>query len=261
MLNPQVTRQGRAWGNNMGGSVRIGLLGPVEVWCGDDRPVDAGGPRQRTVLAALAVDVGRLVPVTTLIDRVWGAEAPAQSRHAVHVYASRIRKLIDRASSGPRDGALLSRAGSYVLDLPPGRVDLARFRSLVAGAATAGNPSAPLRQALDLWRGEPLAGLPGEWAARCRDAWQRQRADAVLGWAEAELARGNARAIVNDLTDLAVDYPLDEPILAMMIRALHTAGRGAEALDRYGRVRRRFAEELGVDPGRELQRLHHRILR
>jgi DNA-binding SARP family transcriptional activator len=228
--------------------LEIRLLGAVEVVDGD-RVFDCGPPQQRHVLAVLATAVGRPVTPEALIDRVWD-EAPAGARRTLHVYVTRLRRLF--GESLPR------RSGGYVLDLDPDRVDIHRFASLVERAR---DGAGTWREAVALWRGEPLAGLPGQWAERTREAWRRDYVEAVLAWSEVEVAAGNPGTVVGPLAELAGDYPLTEPLAAMLVRALHAAGRSAEALDHYAKVRRRLAEQLGTDPGTELRQLHQTILR
>src|SRR6266511_3067878 len=200
------------------------LLGPVEVWTAAG-PVDVGPSRQRAVLAALLVDAGRPVTVETVIDRVWGDTPPDRVRHTLYVYVARLRKALGSSR-------LLNRSGGYVLAVDPGQVDLHVFRSQVARARAASCPEAEratlLRRALDLWRGTPLADVPGEWAAQVREGWRQQHLEAAVSWAQA---------------------------------ALSASGRRAEALDCFARIRKRLADELGVDPGAELQALHQAILR
>jgi DNA-binding SARP family transcriptional activator len=149
--------------------VEVRLLGPVEVWAAG-RSVDAGSPRQRCVLAALAADAGRSVPTETLIDRVWGQAPPEQVRQTLYVYITRIRNMINRAC--PDGGArLLHRSGGYLLDLDADRVDMHRFRRFVDLARDPDRGDAEradlLGRALDLWRGAALADLSsctGRWA-------------------------------------------------------------------------------------------------
>jgi DNA-binding SARP family transcriptional activator/tetratricopeptide (TPR) repeat protein len=200
----------------------------------------------------------------TVIDRVWGEAPPDRVRDLLYVYISRIRKMIGEASEGTRV-RLVRRSGGYALDMAPDSVDIHRFRRL---KGQAGDPQCPddrrailLRQTLDLWRGAPLADLPGEWAAQVRTGWHQQRLDAVGAWAQVELRLGNAGAVVGPLTNLIAEYPLAEPLVAALMTALHAAGRGADALDCYATTRQRLAEQLGADPGPELRRLHQSILR
>ncbi|GIJ67519.1 AfsR/SARP family transcriptional regulator [Virgisporangium ochraceum] len=236
------------------------VLGPVEVWAGTRR-IDAGPPRQRGILAALAVDAGRPVAMETVVDRVWGPAASARTRHTLHVYVGRIRRMLDEAS-GTR---LLLRSGGYVLDTDPDTVDAARFRRLLLAARDAGLTdearAATLREALDLWRGSPLADVPGEWADRVREGWERRRVDAVVAWAQVELRLGRADHVLATVGELVTEHPLVEPLVAVRMRALVAAGRGAEALDAYERARRQLVEQLGADPGPELRDLHQGLLR
>ena len=237
------------------------LLGPVDVVAAG-RLVDAGQPRQRGVLAALLVDVGRAVSVETLMDRVWGDLPPDGARHALHTYFARIRRML--AEIGQPD-ALVRRFGGYLLEVDPDEVDYHRFRTLIEQARDPRREDADrvvlLRTALDLWRGEPLTGLYGPWPDRIRDVVRGLRVDAAVLWAGAALRTGNAGAVIGPTEDLAGENPLSEPVAAVLMRALHAAGRTAEALDHYTAVRKRLVEELGTEPGTELQRVHQSILR
>lgn len=229
----------------------IRLLGPVEVWV-DGRLVELGPPRERCVLAALAVDAGRVVSVETLIDRVWGHAPPARTRNTLYVYVARLRQRLAGALEISR------RSRGYLLDIDPDRIDVHRFRGLVARAD---DRLAPLRDAVRLWDGEPMADLTSDWATQARSAWQQERLDAVVVWARAELVGGNAATTVAVLTELADRYPLAESVVAALMHALHASGRSADALDRYRRCRDRLVEELGVDPGQRLQEAHQTVLR
>ncbi|CCH18197.1 Signal transduction response regulator, SARP family [Micromonospora lupini str. Lupac 08] len=241
--------------------MEIRVLGPVEVWA-DGHPVDAGAARQRAVLAALAVDVGRPVHLETLVDRVWGEASPPRVRHNLHVYLARLRRVL--ADAGAPD-ALARRSGGYLLDLPPETVDRAHFDALRhrADGLADDDPERVelLRRALELWRGEPLAGLPGEWAARVRQDWHRRHTETVLQWARGLLRSGEPEAVIDPLTRLADEHPLDEPVAAALLRALAAAGRSAQALAYYARLREQLADALGADPSAELRLLHQAILR
>jgi DNA-binding SARP family transcriptional activator/tetratricopeptide (TPR) repeat protein len=241
------------------------LMGPVEVWANGQR-VDSGQPRQRLVLAALLADANRLVMAETLVSRVWGDTPPAGARRALHAHIARVRQVLARATAPEEQTAVLAyRSGGYVLEVEPDQVDVHRFRRLVARARNVdvGHPErlALLREALDLWRGEPLAGLPGGWAAWVRDGWHRRRLDAVVAWAREELEANNSGVVIESLTDLIGTYPLAEPLTAMLMRALAAAGRSTEALDCYATLRRRMADEIGTDPAPDLQTLQRAVLR
>ena len=118
-----------------------------------------------------------------------------------------------------------------------------------------------LREALGLWRGEPLAGLPGDWAARQRIGLRQEYVDAVVGWADAELVLDRGAHLVSTLTALADEYPLTESVVAVLMRTYQAIGATAEALACYERFRQRLADELGVDPAPQLQDLHRGLLR
>jgi len=245
--------------------VHVHLLGPVELSVGG-HITEVGPPQRRMVMAALAVEVGRPVSVATLIDRVWDADPPDAARRAVHAHIAMIRRVCKQTTDrGAQPLRLVRRSGGYVLDADPEQVDVHRFRQLVDRAQEAeqtdDTKASLLREAFGLWRGEPLSGLQGQWAARMRETWQRQRVDAVVGWARVELRRGDTDAVIGPLADLVAEYPLVEPLAEMLMRTLHDAGRSAEALDRYATVRRRLAEELGAEPGPALRTVHQAILR
>ncbi|MEV5955027.1 BTAD domain-containing putative transcriptional regulator [Streptomyces sp. NPDC051987] len=245
--------------------VELRLLGPVELSL-PGRTVEVGPPQRRTVLAALAVDTGRPVPVDALIRRVWGADPPDGARRALHAHVARLRRLCEQTGDPGRPRLrLVRRSGGYLLDAGPDQVDIHRFRRL---AGQAREPSLPdgaraalLREALGTWHGEPLAGLAGQWAARVREAWRRQHVDAAVAWAQVESRVSDPGAVIGPLTELLDAYPLVEPLTGALMRALHAAGRSAEALDCYTAVRKRLAEELGTDPGADLRTVHEAILR
>jgi DNA-binding SARP family transcriptional activator/tetratricopeptide (TPR) repeat protein len=233
------------------------LLGPVELQVGD-RPVDVGPLQQQLVLAALAMDAGRPVPLATLIARVWGEDAEPKTRSSAYAYLTRLRQVLTGAA--PR---LVRRPGGYLLDIEPEQVDVGRFRWLVRAARDGADGSRRaelLDQAVELWRGPALSGLAGQWAARIRDRLEQERIDAVLAWAGARLAVGPGGPVVDRLRPLVEDHPLVEPAAARLIEALAGAGRTAEALDCYLTTRRRLVAELGTEPGAELRRLHQALL-
>jgi DNA-binding SARP family transcriptional activator/tetratricopeptide (TPR) repeat protein len=242
--------------------VAFRLLGPVEVWVGG-RCVDAGRPRQRAVLAALLVDAGRVVPVDTLIARVWGQVVPEQARATLQTHLSRIRRLLEQLGECGVAAGLSRVSGGYVLEVDSDQIDLHLFRRL-AGAGRGGGVGCPvesLRAGLALWRGQPLAGIEGEWAGRMRELWCRERVEAAVAWARAELAEANPGPVLAGLGELAGEHPLVESLTEVLMLALHAAGRTSDALDLYARTRTHLAEELGTDPGPDLQGLHRSLLR
>ncbi|MBE1489268.1 AfsR/SARP family transcriptional regulator [Plantactinospora soyae] len=241
------------------------LLGEVELRAAG-QVLDVGAPRLQAVLAALVVDAGRPVAIETLIDRVWGDSPPAEVRNVLYSYLSRTRRLLRQAATlTPGTAARIERRhAGYVLNVDANLVDLYRFRRLVeqGGDRQRGDDvrANALAEALDLWRGPALAGLPGKWAGQVRDSWDRRRLDTVVQWAQLELRLGRPAAVIAVLPDLASENPLVEPLETLLMRALYDVGRGAEALDRYSIIRQRLASELGTDPGPELRALHQAVL-
>ncbi|GHJ54349.1 SARP family transcriptional regulator [Nonomuraea sp. TT08I-71] len=226
------------------------LFGPLAATVAG-REIDLGPPRQKAVLAALLVDAGRVVQAEVLVDRVWGAERPARARHAVQVYVSNIRRL---------PVPIHYHSGGYVADVDPDCVDLHRLRRLIrAATAPLAGRAELLGEALAVVGGEPLADIDGDWAESVRADWARVRIEGAVAWARSH--RGGPAAVIGPLSDLLASYPLVEPLAVALIQALHGAGRSAEALQLYATVRTRLADELGTQPGPELQAAHLGILR
>jgi tetratricopeptide (TPR) repeat protein/DNA-binding SARP family transcriptional activator len=244
--------------------VEFRLLGPVEV-CAAGVCLEMGPPQQRAVLAALAVDAGRPVFRDTLIDRIWSGRAPEGAASALYAHINRIRLVLAAEGAGEEPIRLARRSGGYVLEVDPEDVDLHRFRQLALSARDQQRPDDEraklLRAALGLWRGEPLADLPGEWPARMRHSWKEERLDAAVAWAQAELRMGRPEEVIGPVRELVADQPLKERPIGVLMQALAAAGRGAEALECYAIARSRLIEALGAEPGRELQSVHLAILK
>jgi DNA-binding SARP family transcriptional activator/tetratricopeptide (TPR) repeat protein len=243
-----------------GAGLEFRVLGPVEIGVGE-RVLDAGHARQRAVLAVLLLDAGRVVPAERLIDRVWGEDPPAAVRNTLYGYVARLRSVITAAGE---DGVGLSRRqGGYVLAAEPGRVDLFRFRRLVAIAAAEDDEQAAalLGEALALWRGPALAGLDSPWLAAMRDTLELERHAAALDLTDVRLRQGEHAALVSELAGQVAAAPADERLIGQLMLALYQSGRQADALRRFEKTRRYLAEELGADPGPGLRELHQRILR
>jgi len=240
--------------------VEFGLLGPLRVVV-DGRLVPVQAARHRVVLAALLVRAGELVTVEELAEAVWGEALPASPRKVVQTYVARLRKLLGGS------GLIQSRPGGYVLAVARADVDVGRFEVLVERAREAAGrgdrhaEAEVLRQALGLWRGEPLADVASEVLGR--DAAARlaeQRLGVLQRRIGADLVLGRHGELVAELQVLTERYPLREGLWAQLMTALYRCGRQADALGAYQRVRRLLAEELGIDAGSELEALHQAIL-
>jgi DNA-binding SARP family transcriptional activator len=243
--------------------VEFGVLGSIELRVGG-RSVDLGPAKQRGVLAALLIDAGRVVPGDTLIDRIWGDCPPAEVRSVVYTHISRIRRLLSGVEVDTAVVQLCRRPGGYLLQVEPERVDLHRFRRLVADARAIGDAeeaAAGYRRALGLWRGDACAALSGTWFDLTREALDRERLAALADCFDAELVLGRHTELLPELSALRAAHPLDERLAGQAMLAAYRGGRQAEALECYEQMRRRLADELGVDPGTDLQQLYQRMLR
>ncbi|WP_405387962.1 winged helix-turn-helix domain-containing protein [Streptomyces sp. NBC_01102] len=245
-----------------GPRVRISLLGPLQAWR-DGRPLNLGHLRQQAVLAALAPVAGRSFSQQELLDGVWGMEPPVAN--VVPVYIYRLRKAL-RVGGGP-DSVIERGLRGYRLVPGAVDVDVARLEKLVTGigkADRAGDPLDVVRlctQALELFRDEPLAGLPGPLAELERLRLAERRIAIVQRKLEWQLRLGQDAQAIAELFALSAAHPLNEPLAAMLMRALFRNGRQADALTVFERARRLLADNLGVAPSRMLRRAHQMILR
>jgi DNA-binding SARP family transcriptional activator len=225
--------------------VEFRVLGPLEV-VEDDRPVALPGAKQRALVALLCLRANEAVPTGSLIDALWEDEPPEKAQTALQYHVSQVRKLL-----GP--GRIETRPGGYALRLGGEELDLARFERLVALAR--------LPEALALWRGPALAEFRDREFARGEVArLEELRLAALEGRIEDDLAGGRHAEVVAELEALVRDHPLRERTRAQLMLALYRSGRQAEALGLYRETRRLLVEELGIEPGEELQRLERRIL-
>ena len=242
--------------------MRFRVLGPLEVlstegWTG------IGAPKWRSLLACLLVRPGELVPTDVLIDELWGESPPKRANNLVSIYVHRLRKVIDDTEGR----VLVYRAPGYLLRLSAGDLDMQEFESRVAegrSALAGGDPQKAavlLRDALGLWRGPLFADVPRTSLLATRaDLAQESRLTATELRIEADLACGRAAQVVAELRGLVAEHPMREQVWLLLMRALEEAGRRAEALGVFARAQEVIADELGVDPGVELQAFHRELL-
>ncbi|QKW05824.1 winged helix-turn-helix domain-containing protein [Streptomyces sp. NA04227] len=243
--------------------LRIALLGPVQAWRAG-REVAIGPGRRQAVLAALVLHGGRPVGNDRLIDGVWGDQPPPTGHRVLPSYVYALRRALDEPGVGQEGSVIRSGLGGYRFAAAVG-LDTTRLDELAADtgrllrSGDASGALAAAEQGLSLFRGEPLAGLPGPYAAGERQrlliergALRRGRLDCLI-----RLGRGSEA-----LADLAQDTdPLDESVLALRIRALYGTGRQGEALATYEGLRQRLREDLGTEPSLALRELHAAVLR
>ena len=232
------------------------LLGPLEV-ASDGDALPLGGPRQRALLAFLALHANELVGRARIVDCLWGERPPETAANAIQVAVHGLRRVL-----GP--DRLETRGSGYSLRIEPGELDLERFRRLVAGARSARPAAAAedLREALALWRGSPLGDLLAvPFAAAEVARLEEERLGAVEARLEAELALGRHAELIPELEALVGEHPFRERLRGQQLLALYRSGRQAEALEAYASARRTLVEELGVEPAPALQELERAILR
>jgi DNA-binding SARP family transcriptional activator len=244
--------------------MRFRLLGPLEIWDPDRADwLGIGAPKWRSILAALLINAGQIVPADVLIDEVWPDTPPNKAGNLISIYVLRLRRLIGDADST----TLVTRAPGYQLRLAPGDTDADVFETGVREgrrAYLAGDPeraAAQLAEALLLWRGSPLADVPATSlveteASRLSDLHLDARELRI----QAELACGSHAQVIPELRRLLADHALRENLWLLLMQALDGAGRHAEALDAYTQARGVLIEELGVDPGAELRQFHADLL-
>jgi predicted ATPase/DNA-binding SARP family transcriptional activator len=248
------------------GAVRIGLLGTLAVLDEAGRPVRVGGHRVRVLLILLALDAGRVVPTSSLIERLWEDEPPANAGNSLQSLVSRLRTALRQAGLGDR--VIESHPAGYRLAVPPEAVDAVAFealarrggQALAAGDAVAARRA--LREALGAWRGPALADVFGARfasgpAARLEELRTRATLDAI----EAGLALGEGDSMAGELRAVIAADPVAERPRGLLMRALYAAGRQAEALAVYTQTRELLASELGVDPSPQLEQIYLGVLR
>jgi predicted ATPase/DNA-binding SARP family transcriptional activator len=239
--------------------VRIAVLGPLEVRAGADVPVEVAGARLRRLLLRLALDPGRVVTTGQLVDAVWDEHPPAGAANALQALVSRLRRLLP--------GVVESHPSGYRLAVPAEAVDAVRFEALaLAGRERLeqdpDRARALLGEALALWRGPALADAAGAaFAGPATARLDDLRLRAVEDRVEADLAAGAGDRLVAELEELVAAHPLSERLGGQLLRALAGAGRQADALGAYERLRARLADELGIDPSPALQAVHLAVLR
>ncbi|MGV9268972.1 BTAD domain-containing putative transcriptional regulator [Kitasatospora sp. NPDC003701] len=228
--------------------------------------------KRRRLLAALALDVGRPLSHQSLAYRLWDEEPPPSAVASIYSHISHIRSTLRLAveAEGLRNPheipSVDSQSHTYTLRTDPQQIDwhryldLSRQARLLADNGEDHQARTVLSRAEELWRGEPLAGVPGTWAQSTRTTMADQRLATTLLRVEVELRLGRFTDLIPELTVLHEGRPTDERLAAHLMAALHGAGRQAEALAVYPAVVRLLRAELGTAPGAELARLHERIL-
>lgn len=242
------------------GELEFRILGPLEV-VAEGRPLNLSGIKQRALLAILLLEANRVVSVERLVELLWGEEPPETAPNVLQVYISQLRKAME--PDGVPYRVLISRSPGYLLHVGPDELDAMRFERLLEKAADAQpqEAGAILREALALWRGNVLAEFANapfalSEASRLNELKLRALEDRI----QADLELGQHRALVGELDAVVGEHPLRERFCGQLMLALYRSGRQAEASDVYQQTRLRLVEELGMEPGRDLEQLLKQIL-
>src|SRR5215213_2225970 len=240
--------------------MEFGILGPLEVRA-DGRVVPLGGGRPRAVFAVLALNANQPVSAERLALALWGEDAPPSAVKTVQVYVARLRKALEDSD------ILVTTPAGYRLRVRPGELDAERFERHVAdgrdalAAGHAEHAAAQLREALELWRGPPLAELASTPFAPAEIArLEEQHLAAIEVRVDADLAAGRHAELIGELQQLTTQHPWRERLHAQLMLALYRSGRQADALEAYRHAREVFVGQLGIEPGAELHDLHEAIL-
>ena len=235
------------------------ILGPLAL-VEDERDLAPAGAKQQALLGIFLLHPGETLSRDRLIDELWGSRPPETAGNTLQVYVSQLRKLLP-------PGALVTRLPGYALEVDPETLDASRFERLARGGRDAlargdsAGASTALERALALWRGPVLAGVAFEGTAAGEAArLEELRTHAAEDRIDAELALGRHAELVGELEALVADYPLRERLRGQLMVALYRSGRQADALDVFQRTRAELVDQLGIEPGPQLQELQRAVL-
>jgi DNA-binding SARP family transcriptional activator len=240
------------------------LLGTVEAHA-EGRLLDVGPPKRRFVLALLLLEPNQTIPVARFVDLIWPDDPPPGARKVVFSHICRLRQSLAKAGAAGHGIRLTTTSPGYALHVDPMRVDVHRFRRMVGEARNvrgATERAGSLRAALELWRGPPLADVADpDVRSRLCGGLDEMWCEAVEDRIAADLECRRHRALVGELSALLAHDPLRERLVGQLMLAQYRSGMRAAALETFHAARARLADQLGLDPGAELRRLHEAILR
>ncbi|WP_331765214.1 tetratricopeptide repeat protein (plasmid) [Streptomyces sp. NBC_01384] len=248
----------------MGEQLSFKVLGPLAVTAGE-KSVPLGGGRQRTILALLSLTPGRVVPVDTMVDAVWNSNPPPTARTQVAICVAALRKLFK--SAGVTEDVIVTAHPGYVLNTEGHRFDAVDFADFVQQAEQAARegelPEAArcYAGALRLWRGPAFAGVSGQLIEDEAARLEEHRLNAYDDSTLVDLELGQHQELIPELAAMVREHPLRERTRHHLMLAQYRSGRRADAMETYRDARTQFIEELGIEPGPDLNELHDAILR
>ncbi|MEV6942982.1 AfsR/SARP family transcriptional regulator [Streptomyces sp. NPDC051172] len=254
----------------MGEPLHIGVLGPLTLIV-ENTSAAPSAPKLRSVLTTVALHPRKVVPVSTLMGELWDVEPPNSAVTTLQTYVLNLRKVLAASMHRPlteiAQEVLVTRAGGYMLVVEDDALDYQRYnamvaagRDLIAGGDDRGGV-ALLDEALRMWRGPALVDVQGSWLLESRRLQLEESRLVVLEYLmDAQLRLGMYREALPELVALTGTNPLHEGLHARYMRALHLSGRRAQALKVFQELRGNLVRELGLEPGKPLQRLHQAIL-
>ncbi|WP_327309942.1 AfsR/SARP family transcriptional regulator (plasmid) [Streptomyces sp. NBC_01298] len=247
------------------------ILGPVQIH--DPRTgvhIVPTGPKQRALLGALVAKAGQVVSADRLVAELWGERPPANAANALQAHVTRLRRLFPIPAPNSREAGhewLVTGPLGYVVRLGRSDTDAQRFHALATkgkalAAADPGRSADVLREALALWRGPALEGSGrGGICSVEASLLEEARLVALETLYDACLRAGRFGEIAGELNELTIHHPLRERFYSLLMTVLYRSGRRAEALGVYDRARRRFAHDLGLEPGPVLRGHMEAVLR
>lgn len=248
----------------MGDQLRFHILGSLEVTKENQR-IAIGGARQRTILALLLLNPGRIVSVDTLVETVWNGRPPATARTQVAICIAALRKRFK--AEGCDNEVIVTAHPGYLLALENHYVDSVEFERLTLQAQEAAkeqrtsDAAALHEEALALWRGPALAGVAGTLVEDEIERLEELRLAGYDGYVAAQLELGHHGDLIPGLVSVVRDHPLRERSRYALMLAQYRVGRRAEAMETFREGRAQFIEGLGLEPGPALRELHDAILR
>ncbi|MER5808613.1 AfsR/SARP family transcriptional regulator [Streptomyces sp. NPDC002033] len=249
--------------------MEVKVLGPMEAY-EDGVPIVPSAPKQRQILALLALQAPQAVTVPSLMEELWGEDIPRSASPTLQTYVLQLRRRIGAASADPGvrpKDVLATRFGGYLLDVPADRVDAREFERLAQAGRRAFDSgddftaSELLRTALDLWRGPALVDVPvGPVLELELMRLEEGRMAALEQRIEADLRLGRHAVLLGELRVLVAQHPLHENLCAQLMIALYRCGAAGRALEAHARLSDSLVETLGLNPSPRLQRLHRAVL-